>query len=43
MEETKKKQSTIGKKLSAFFTVFCIVFLLLKFTGLLTPVLEFFK
>ncbi|MEL4028337.1 hypothetical protein [Caldifermentibacillus hisashii] len=43
MAETGKKQNTIFKKVSLFFTIFCIAYLFLKFTGLLTPVLEFFK
>jgi CHASE3 domain sensor protein len=39
----KKENKTIGQKLSLAFTIFCVIFLIARFTGLLDPVIEFFK
>lgn len=41
--ENQKEVMTLGKKISLGFTVFCIIFLSLKFTGLLDNLIEFFK
>lgn len=43
MANADQKQKTILQKLSVGFTIFCVIFLALKFTGLLDPVIEFFK
>ncbi|AVF24587.1 hypothetical protein ERICIV_00345 [Paenibacillus larvae subsp. larvae] len=40
-DRNDKKKKT--GKISLFFTILCIVFIALKFTGLLEPVLDFFK
>ncbi|ERI08991.1 hypothetical protein [Aneurinibacillus aneurinilyticus] len=41
-QERNDKPKKTGK-ISLFFTILCIVFLVLKFTGLLDPVVDFFK
>ncbi|RAK15643.1 hypothetical protein B0I26_1193 [Anoxybacillus vitaminiphilus] len=38
-----KKEKSFLSKLNIAFTIFCIVFLTLKFTGLLEPILNYFK
>jgi hypothetical protein len=39
----KRENKTIMQRISFGFTIFCIAFLVMKFTGLLDPVIEFFK
>ncbi len=41
--ENKNENKTAMQKFSAGFTVFCILFLILKFTGLIDPIVQFFK
>jgi hypothetical protein len=39
----KKESKTIFQRVSFGFTIFCVIFLIMRFTGLLDPVIEFFK
>ncbi len=39
----KKENKSFFQRLSFGFTIFCVIFLIMRFTGLLDPVIEFFK
>lgn len=39
----EKENKTIFQRISIGFTVFCVIFLFMRFTGLLDPVIDFFK
>lgn len=43
MAKEDKQEKTLGQKISTGFTILCIIFLILRFTGLLDPVIAFFK
>ncbi|GGE83808.1 hypothetical protein [Priestia taiwanensis] len=43
MKTGEKKGRTLGQKFSLGFSIFCIIFLTLKFTGLLDTIIESFK
>jgi len=43
MAKEDKQEKTLGQKISTGFTIICIIFLFLRFTGLLDPVIAFFK
>jgi hypothetical protein len=43
MADVGKKEKTVLQKISFGFTIFCIIFLILRFTGLLDPIIEYFK
>ncbi|MFD0769219.1 hypothetical protein ACFQZ1_10005 [Bacillus sp. CGMCC 1.60114] len=39
----EKKEKTIFEKIGVGFTCFCILYLILKFTGLLESIVAYFK
>lgn len=40
---SKNEKKTVFEKISFGFSVICVIFLLLKFTGLLNNIINFFK
>ncbi|WP_258561202.1 hypothetical protein [Bacillus aquiflavi] len=43
MPNVNKKEKTLMQKLSLGFTIFCVVFLVLRFSGALDSIIEYFK